>query len=326
MTISVGQLFSKCGLEPAGVVPWGTTIPSTGPGVYVVASTLELDDAVGHVPVYSTDPQAFRALRMLCPNPTVDGTAASDEELAARIGAFWIPETPILYAGLAGTSVQKRVQQYYSTAIGKRSPHAGGWWLKTMAELNDLYVHFAVASDPNVAESMLLNTFAASVPASVKESLHDKERIAPFANIDAQRGLRKRHGLQGVKVTRTSTETDRNPTLDKKVTSTKPEVRASERDDETARQGGVRIESQVITAGDRTRSNLRIPSRSKFVLPASDGYLNVMVQGESINARWRVNGSRSGTIGLGNGIMRTIGTTDQSVWLHVSSDTVIVED
>ncbi|WP_347110161.1 hypothetical protein AAHB33_05540 [Paenarthrobacter sp. S56] len=326
MTISVGELLTRSGLKPAGVVRWRIPVPLNVAGVYVVASTPFLDDAVGRVPAYSPDPRAFRALRMLCPNPTVDGMAASDEELAARIRAFWIPETPVLYIGLAGTSVQTRVKQYYSTIIGKRSPHAGGWWLKTMAELDDLYVHFAVASDPDVAESKLLNTFAGTVPASVKETLHDKERIAPFANVDAQRGLRKRHGLQGVKVTRSSTESNRDPALGRKVSSTRTEAHALKRDDETAHQGGVRVESQVITSRDRTRSNLRIPSRSKFALPASDGYVNVIVQGELIQARWRVNGSRSGTIGLGNDIMRAIGTTDQSVWLRVSSDSLVVED
>ncbi|WP_426007641.1 hypothetical protein ACPFL9_05820 [Paenarthrobacter sp. NyZ202] len=200
MTISVGDLFTRSGLEPDGVVPWGTSVPLNVPGVYVVASTPSLGDAAGHVPTYSPDPLAFRALRMLCPNPTIDGRAASDHELASRIGAFWIPETPILYAGLAGTSVQTRVRQYYSTAIGQRSPHAGGWWLKTMAELDDLYVHFAAASDPAGAESNLLRTFAASVPAPAMRTLHDKERIAPFANVEVRKGVHKRHGLKGVKM------------------------------------------------------------------------------------------------------------------------------
>lgn len=166
----------------------------------MVASTPSLDDAVGHVPTYTPDPQAFRALRMLCPNPTIDGRAASDQELANRIGSFWVPKTPILYAGLAGTSVQKRVRQYYSTAIGQRSPHAGGWWLKTMAELDDLYVHFAAASDPAGAEANLLRAFAASVPASVRLALYDEGRIAPFANVEVQKALHKRHGFAGVKV------------------------------------------------------------------------------------------------------------------------------
>jgi hypothetical protein len=263
---------------------------------------------------------------MLCPNPTVDGIAASDQELADRIGAFWIPETPILYVGLAGTSVQKRVGQYYATGIGKRSPHAGGWWLRTLAELENLYVHYAAASDPQKAETHLLSTFAASVPATVKEALHDNERIAPFANIDAQRGLRKKHGLQGVKMSRIPVDVTSTSKVEKKKPSFESEAMVTGRNEKTAEHGAVRIESQVITEGDRTRSNLRIPSRSKYALPANDGYLNVIVSGVSLQARWRVNGSRSGTIGLGNDIMRTLGTTAKSVWLRVLPDVVIVED
>ncbi|QQQ63242.1 hypothetical protein [Paenarthrobacter ureafaciens] len=325
MTISVGELFGKTGLEPAGVVRWRTPIPLNVPGVYVVASTASLDDAIGRVPAYRPDLEAFRSLRKLCPNPTIDGVEASDQELADRIGAYWIPESPILYVGLAGTSVRKRVGQYYATGIGKRSPHAGGWWLKTLADLENLYVHYAAASDPQKAEKHLLSTFAASVPATVKEALHDNERIAPFANIDAQRGLRKRHGLQGVKLSRIPVDVPSTSTMEKKP-SFESEAIVTGRNEKTAEYGAVRIESQVITEGDRIRSNLRIPSRSKYALPANDGFLNVVVRGVSIQARWRVNGSRSGTIGLGNGIMRTLGTTAKSVWLRVLPDAVIVED
>jgi len=325
MTISVGELFSKNGLEPAGVVPWDTPVPETGPGVYVVASTPDLDDSAGRVPTYSPDRNAFLALRELCPNTLIDGNTANDEELIARIGAFWIPQTPVLYVGLAGTSIQRRVKQYYSTAIGKRSPHAGGWWLKTMAELEELYVHFAVANDPDAAEAKLLSTFAAAVPASVRMTLHDKDRIAPFANIDAKRGIRKRHGLTGAKVPRTPNDTILRPPAAQDVRLIKPA--ASTRDgNELVEEGGVRIESQVISEKDRTKSYLRIPSRSKFALPPTDGYLSVVVQFERLQAPWRVNGSRSGTIGVGKNIMRTIGSANQGIWLRVHSDSVLVED
>lgn len=329
MTISVGALFEQSGLQSAGVVPWGTPPSVTGPGVYVVASTPDPDDAVGLVGTYEPDAAAFSALRLLCPDVGIDGRAASDQELAARIGRFWIPSTPILYIGLAGTSVQNRVKQYYTTAIGRRSPHAGGWWLKTMPDLHELHVHFAPAVDPDAAEARLLSTFRASVPESVSSTLHDLERVAPFANIDVRKGLRKRHGLTGYKIARTTPpntlkssqshaaepETFQHPSLTKKPATSRNQTNAI----------AVWIESQVITDRDRNSSNLRIPSRSKFALPASDGLVKVAYDGQQFAARWRVNGSRSGTIGLGKTIMSVIGETGRSIWLGVDSDTVFLE-
>ena len=130
---------------------------------------------------------------------TVDGKLATGEELAQRIGTFWVPGSAILYIGLAGTSVRKRVSQYYITRIGQRAPHAGGWWLKTLADVDTLFVHYTAADAPKSKEALMLRTFAAAVPPSVRQTLHDVERIAPFANVEVQAGLRKRHGLGGYK-------------------------------------------------------------------------------------------------------------------------------
>lgn len=49
-----------------------------------------------------------------------------------RLATFWLPDEVVLYIGLAGASVRKRVRQYYRTPLGDKRPHAGGWWLKTL--------------------------------------------------------------------------------------------------------------------------------------------------------------------------------------------------
>jgi hypothetical protein len=200
MTISVGELFKECGLNPAGVVKWGDQIPLDLPGVYVVASTPDLGDPTGLMGTYHHDPRAFDSLKSACPSVTIDGRLASHHELSERIGAFWIPDSAILYVGLAGTSVRKRVNQYYITRIGQRSPHAGGWWLKTLTDLKTLFVHYAAADAPKSKEALMLRTFAAAVPPSVRQTLYDSERIAPFANVDVESGLLKRHGMAGYKL------------------------------------------------------------------------------------------------------------------------------
>ena len=198
--MSVGELFAKCGLRAAGVVKWGQQVPLDAPGVYVVSSTADITDSSGALRGYSHDPVAFELLRRVCPAVEIDGKSATGDELAARIGAFWIPDSAVLYIGLAGTSVQKRVRQYYGTRIGQRSPHAGGWWLKTLAGLDDLFVHYASASDPKSMETALISAFAESVPFASARNLHDAEHLAPFANVEVRQGVRKRHGMAHYKL------------------------------------------------------------------------------------------------------------------------------
>jgi hypothetical protein len=323
MTISVADLFDRCGLKKTGTVQWGQRILLDEPGVYVVSSTPDPNDAGGTILSYSHAPASFRALRQVCPDVAVDGKPATDEELTARIGAFWIPNSAVLYIGLAGTSLQNRVNQYYATRIGHRSPHAGGWWLKTMNELASLYVHYAPTSDPNGTETALLEAYAESVPASIRRTLHDPERIAPFANVDLRKGFRKRHGLTGYKVQRRSGNVG---TLGDTAVEKGPKpAAASDLVTPVSASGGTRVEAQVITDADRSGSNLRVSARSKYALPSTDGFLTLTYRGAVSEVRWRVNGSRSGTIGLGKNIMRTLGTPGRSVWLIVNGTRVEIE-
>lgn len=330
MTISVGELFDTAELLPAGVVQWGKQVELDRPGVYIVASTPALGDRVGRLGTYQPDPSAFDTLRSRCPSVAVDGAPATNDKMAERIGAFWIPESAVLYIGLAGTSVRKRVNQYYRTPIGHRSPHAGGWWLKTLADLDALYVHYAAAESPKSAEARLLNTFAATIQPPARRVLHDPERIAPFANIEVQAGIRKRHGMTGYKNERANAATSPIPAAGAAFSPAPDSNRAPARPASAGRPAGsgsgTRIESQIITDKDRASSNLRIPARSKFALPRADGYLEVSYQDRIFTARWRVNGSRSGTIGLGTTIMSSIEAPNDTIWMRVDGIRVFIED
>lgn len=329
MTISVGELFEKSELQPAGVVQWGHQVPLDRPGVYLVASSPDVSDAVGRSGIYQPDLTAIASLRTICPSVTVDGAPATSEQLADRIGAFWIPQSAVLYVGLAGTSVRKRINQYYRTQIGQRAPHAGGWWLKSLDNLGDLFVHYAAADAPKSAEARTLETFAAEVQPSVRRALHDSERIAPFANVRVQDGTLKRHGMAGYKLERVNSAPVLKPAARAEVSSARTPVPRPENPTAAVKVvagKGTRIESQVITDKDRAGSNLRIPARSKFALPAVDGHLDVLYQGQRVEARWRVNGSRSGTIGLGKMIMKSIGSPEDSIWMRINGATIIIED
>lgn len=83
--------------------------------------------------------------------------------------------------------------------LGARSPHAEGWPLKTLAVLPALVVYYAPCSDQTAAERQMLGAFAAGASAASRRSLHDPERVMPFANLAFPKGVRKRHGIKGSK-------------------------------------------------------------------------------------------------------------------------------
>lgn len=51
------------------------------------------------------------------------------------------------------------MRQYYNTPLGARKPHAGGWPLKTLENLDELCVHYAACVSVDVAERTMLGPF-----------------------------------------------------------------------------------------------------------------------------------------------------------------------
>jgi hypothetical protein len=195
----VEEAFRAAALEPQGAVPWGVPVPEPGPGVYVVALT---SDAASLEPTLVEAPinlEAVRSLLDLRPELRVDGTRPTPGGLAQRVSGFWLPDEAILYIGLAGTSISKRVGQYHRTPLGAQRPHAGGWFLKLLSNIDSLHVYYASCDDPDAAESAMLGAFVSGVSEGTKEKLLDSERPFPFANLEWPPGTRKRHGITGAK-------------------------------------------------------------------------------------------------------------------------------
>jgi hypothetical protein len=196
--VTVRTIFDAAGLDPAGPLPWNKPPPSALPGVYAVSTSQDPDDETGldHCPI---DRDAVRSLLSVRPEAMVDGEPATEESVAERLGAMWLPNAPVLYIGVAGTSLRKRVAEYYRTRIGARAPHAGGWPIKMLSNPGDLWVHYAASAEPGVAELAMLRAFASAVVPEQRSSLIDPELALPYANLELTKGLRKRHGFSGVK-------------------------------------------------------------------------------------------------------------------------------
>lgn len=219
----------------------------------------------------------------------------------------------VLYLGLAGTSIADRVDTYYKTALGARSPHAGGWFLKTLSPTPRRWVHWAPSMNPSVAEDAMLERFCGGVSEPTRSLLLDPAHPFPFANLEWPPGVRKRHGIAGAKRPRI-----RVPAVpDSRSTQIGPS--GSIGDDPSgfaerriAGSGGLTspLRSQQVTAADRESGQIRFPSSSKRVFPREAATVRVLLRGRAVDARWNPrtgpDKERSGTLRVGRHILATL--------------------
>lgn len=198
MPTAVSELFAAAGVVIGGSVPWGTRPDQNGPGVYV--ASLDRDPSSRRTIPCSISRAAVEQLFSVRPTVTVDGKPASVDAVTNRLRAMWIENENILYVGKA-TDLASRVGQYYSTKIGARSPHAGGWPIRMLECLPGVWVHYGSAPNPESTERQMIGQFATGVSAPVRVHLVDPDRPYPFANLTGPLG-RKRHGIGGAKTER----------------------------------------------------------------------------------------------------------------------------
>lgn len=192
MTSTIQGIFGAAGLEPEGTVVWGQPVPQTAEGVYIISLSEQLNRCPLSV-------EALGELLDVRRELTLDGKRPDIAELGDRLAAFWLPDEAVLYIGLAGTSLQRRIGQYYRTPLGARSPHSGGWFLKTLSILPKLAVHYASCTDPRDCEDAMLASFSANVSRQTQGALYDPDRPIPFANREWPKGRVKQHGIRGAR-------------------------------------------------------------------------------------------------------------------------------
>ncbi len=336
---TVGRLFAAAGISRTGVVVWGTRIPAplergVGTGVYIVALT-DTDDATAAA--IASCPLAAGALGDLLhdrPELTLDGERPDVRALGKRLAGFWCPDEFVVYIGSAGprkrvtvSELSDRVEEYYSTPIGARSPHAGGWPLKTLGNLTDLYVHYAYCGDVLRREKLMFDGFAEGVSDKTRAALHDPVHVMPFANLEDGERVRKAHGIKGA----------RAPRVRRHRVQSRPSgsAAAAERCDaprgtRAASSDTVpRYQTQRITAGDIRRGIVRIPSPAKVLFPAERAYVEIELRGECKSCRWDPrhgpDQERSGVLGVGTALMRSLVAADEQLRIRVERDVRLLD-
>ncbi|VXB42174.1 conserved hypothetical protein [Pseudoclavibacter sp. 8L] len=300
---SVQELFTHSGAVYAGAVKWGSEVPLTKPGVYVVSTTQNPDDANG-LEACPLDAGSVAALLERHPGAMINGQVTDLLNLVERLQLMWPVGEPVVYIGLAGGSVRARVAQFYSTPIGARAPHAGGWPVK-MLEPQRLWVHYGQTMNPDAAETTMVDYFVHGIPAEARQALVDPDAPLPFANLRFPAGRKKRHGLDGVKTTRSKPQ----PPVSTRPRIPQPpqaSVAPLERTNPMS-PAAERRRTQNVTDADLRGGRIRIPRSAKSVLPAEKTRIRIVIGGEAATVLWdpRTSGAqeRSGVIRVGRNLL-----------------------
>ena len=121
MPATATDLLAAAELEPADSVPWGTRLTASYPGVYLVALDKSPDTCRATLADAPISDERVNELLHVRPELRLDGARPTVGTLSKRLAACWLPDETVLYIGLAGTSLQRRVGQYYTTPLSARA-------------------------------------------------------------------------------------------------------------------------------------------------------------------------------------------------------------
>ncbi|MFI5218893.1 MAG: hypothetical protein ACHQNT_05335 [Bacteroidia bacterium] len=200
MATSICELLKSAGLNSNRLrtIHWGEPIDNSSVGIYIVSTSSKPDANSNHFAAAPIDENKLRIwinkVKTICidgsPNPTV-------AELKQRLNRFWLPDESIIYIGQTECSggLKRRMLQYYKTELGDTKPHAGGHWIKTLKNLNQLFVHYISTMNPEQTEAKLMQNFVAQVSDSTRKKIGTHVLPLPFANLELEKWKRKNHGI-----------------------------------------------------------------------------------------------------------------------------------
>jgi hypothetical protein len=267
----------------------------------MIALIDDADDLTATLPGCPLDRAALDELDRVCPQLMLDGAPTTAVVVGQRIASFWIADEVAVYIGRTGQPVAKRVSQYYRTSIGAQRPHKGGWWIKMLRVLPELWVHWARTPNDIDAEDAMLSHFAAHLSPAARAAL-PAGPVTPFANLIDGNNHRKVHGIgNATTVASTRTIEPGSHTTPARVPD-RGQVAPVAVDSRSSPRSGS-VTTQRVTAVDRAGGRIRFPRASKHLLPDDRADVTVRIRGHQTVCRWDPRygpPERSGVLTLGH--------------------------
>jgi transcription elongation factor GreA len=108
-----------------------------------------------------------------------------------------LPQQTVVYVGRTTKALSARAASLFATPLGDRRPHAGGHWLWTLIERDQLRIWWAETPSPEEYEDGLFDAIASDLDPEATERLGAMGPILPWANLTAATGDPKRTGITG---------------------------------------------------------------------------------------------------------------------------------
>lgn len=193
MPITVKELVEKAGLNPMALkkVKWGTPVKTQEEGVYIV-SLSETPNVNKTLEKFPISMNILKTWIDKVDGFKLDGKLTYNlETIKHRLSKFWLFDENVLYIGKA-SNLRQRIRNFYNYKAGNRGPHAGGYWIKLLKNLKNLYVYYIECPNCNKIEGDMMRIFEENVSDASKKQLSGTGVILPFANLEDRNKNRKK--------------------------------------------------------------------------------------------------------------------------------------
>lgn len=186
MSISVDTLFRSLNLKYSKPYKWNEKLDANINGVYVIStSNNPLIPNQNKIELNICE-KTFDSWLKDAPNLEIENEKVfSINQVKHYLKRFWDENENILYIGESTSEtnpIQKRVNQFYIHKVGKKGPHTGGYWIKLLSCLEDLYIYYAESPNPRQTEFKMIMKY---VEFKSGKNIFDLDNIVhyfPFAN------------------------------------------------------------------------------------------------------------------------------------------------
>ena len=181
-------------------VKWGIPVKTQEEGVYIVSLSSDPNENI----TMKLPPFNIVLLKEWIEKREyfiLDGAKCYANDVSSitnRLSKFWISDENILYIGKA-SNLHERIGAFYRHKVGKRSPHAGGHWIKVLKNLEELFLYYIECDNCIEVEKKMFSVFGKQISKESKQILFDKNILLPFANIQNECKKNKYYGIDNMK-------------------------------------------------------------------------------------------------------------------------------
>lgn len=141
--MTIAELLKQVGITKFNKpIKWAEPCPCEKQGVYIISFCADPNIEMKKPAKPQFDNKAIQTWIDFLPEFQLNKQCPTVEKVKQELQRFWLPKENILYIGNTTRPLRDRIDEEYNTQLGKGGPHSGGQWLKTLANINKLYIHY----------------------------------------------------------------------------------------------------------------------------------------------------------------------------------------